>query len=147
MKKINTYLLEKFKINKNTKSIDINEVFLSLFKTSKVNFTEKFISCLEEWLNKNEFVKLNVSARNFKYIGKLDNEDEIKDSILIFDESRRMNRAYTKYFGEEYHHYHVYSDSIKNQEIYINDNALYFNCYYDKSGADPWIEVVIVGEK
>ena len=97
MKSLNSYIFEKFKINKDTNLNPLDsDVLLYTLKESKLNFKKEFIDSIKEWLDKNSFIKFKIYSRNLHYLETLKlNESTINDS------REDMNKAYNIYFPED----------------------------------------------
>ena len=147
MKSLNSYIFEKFKINKDTNLNPLDsDVLLYTLKESKLNFKKEFIDSIKEWLDKNSFIKFKIYSRNLHYLETLKlNESTINDS------REDMNKAYNIYFPEDEEtqkKYRKHCDDNEDHDILINGKALYFNKYCKGHTSNgPWLEMVIIGEK
>ena len=151
MKTLDTYIIEKFHLSKkpNLTSPD-DEVLLFVLRESPIKFSKEYIDTVEDWIRKNQFTKFKIYSRNFDYL-----DVPIKFSETDVIENREyMGNKFKEYFPNAYldsngkSRYSVYSD--KEDDINLNHNkqeAIYLCKHLSNGSRDPWIEMVIIGEK
>ena len=152
MKKINKYILEKFKISKDIKVSNDGEIFLSALQNCalKSNFPRQLYIYLKKWINDIDFDSFKIFIRNYKYL-ELDIDLKFNNSKIIDLQNKTFSKEFEDYFPDydsSNNTYTKYSGSNDESILLINDDksAFYFNFYVSdkvKSG-NPWFEMLII---
>lgn len=152
MKDLKLYITEKYRLSKKIKSAgNDGQIIISFLENATINstvkkFPDEFISCIKNWIYENDFIRFKIYDRNLSYLGELKFS---KNSESTVTHSRKeMNAKFSEFFKEPFDRYCKYENKqhLQRKELYIKDNAVYFNCFYVEN-ADPWIETLIIGEK
>lgn len=141
MRNINTYIIEKFKISKNTKSEELSntlsEILLpnTIVKKHSINTYDDFVKCISDWLKDNDIDEsdslfdYNITmytkggdAETLKYV--ISNEDFIKkitvskEKVSFYDNLLRASENQVYIFHENPTHYiSIFTD--KNKLMYV----------------------------